>query len=159
MGKSEIRFITNEHEKEQIATFILNDLPDWFGLPESTMEYIKESKRMPFWASFSEDKPNGFIVLKETSKYTAEIYVMGVLKDEHHSGIVTRLWNYFLQYAKEHGYEYVQVKTVESGNNKYYDITNKFYKHLGFRELEVFRTLWDEWNPCQVYVMGIKEII
>ena len=143
MGKSEIRFITNEHEKEQIATFILNDLPDWFGLPESTMEYIKESKRMPFWASFSEDKPNGFIVLK----------------DEHRSGIGTRLWNYFLQYAKEHGYEYVQVKTVESGNNKYYDITNKFYKHLGFRELEVFRTLWDEWNPCQVYVMGIKEII
>ena len=53
----------------------------------------------------------------------------------------------------------VQVKTVESGNNKYYDITNKFYKHLGFRELEVFRTLWDEWNPCQVYVVGIKEII
>ena len=155
MGKSEIRLITNEHEKEQIATFILNDLPDWFGLPESTMEYISESKLMPFWASFSKDKPNGFIVLKETSKYTAEIYVMGVLKDEHHSGIGTRLWNYFLQYAKEHGYEYVQVKTVESGNNKYYDITNKFYKHLGFRELEVFRTLWDECNPCQVYVMGI----
>ena len=73
MGKSEIRFITNEEEKEKIATDILNDIPDWFGLPESTMEYISESKLMPFWASFRDDKPNGFIVLKETSKYTAEI--------------------------------------------------------------------------------------
>lgn len=155
MGKSEIRFITNEHEKEKIATYILNDLPDWFGLPESTMEYINESKSMPFWASFSGDKPNGFIVLKETSEYTAEIYVMGVLEDEHHSGIGTRLWNHFLQYAKEHGYEYVQVKTVESRNFEEYDRTNEFYRYLGFRELEVFKTLWGEGCPCQVYVMGI----
>ena len=78
MDKIEIRFITTEEEKEKIATYILNDLPDWFGLPESTMEYIKESKLMPFWTSFRDDKPNGFIVLKETSNYTAEIYVMGI---------------------------------------------------------------------------------
>lgn len=29
----------------------------------------------------------------------------------------------------------------------------KFYKSLGFKEFEVFPTLWDEWNPCQIYVM------
>ena len=28
------------------------------------------------------------------------------------------------------------------------------YKNL-FKEFEVFPTLWDEWNPCQVYVMGL----
>ena len=27
---------------------------------------------------------------------------------------------------------------------------------LGFGEFEVFPTLWDEWNPCQIYVMSLK---
>ncbi len=25
----------------------------------------------------------------------------------------------------------------------------------GFKEFEVFPTLWDEWNPCQIYVMAL----
>lgn len=36
-----------------------------------------------------------------------------------------------------------------------YDNTNRFYLALGFKEFEVFPTLWDEWNPCQVYVMAL----
>lgn len=26
----------------------------------------------------------------------------------------------------------------------------------GFKEFEVFPTLWDEQNPCQIYVMALK---
>lgn len=26
---------------------------------------------------------------------------------------------------------------------------------LGFKEFEVFPTLWDEWNPCQIYAMAL----
>ena len=26
----------------------------------------------------------------------------------------------------------------------------------GFKEFEVFPTLWDEDNPCQIYVMALK---
>ena len=37
-----------------------------------------------------------------------------------------------------------------------YDATNRFYLALGFGEFEVFPTLWDEWNPCQIYVMSLK---
>ena len=37
----------------------------------------------------------------------------------------------------------------------YLDETNCFYLSLGFKEFEIFPTLWDEWNPCQVYVMGL----
>lgn len=25
-----------------------------------------------------------------------------------------------------------------------------------FGEFEVFPTLWDEWNPCQIYIMGMR---
>lgn len=38
------------------------------------------------------------------------------------------------------------------------DITNAFYESLGFEELECFPTLWDEWNPCQVYVKYIGDL-
>ena len=38
---------------------------------------------------------------------------------------------------------------------KEYDDTNMFYLSLGFKELEVFPTLWDENNPRQIYVMAI----
>ena len=54
------------------------------------------------------------------------------------------MWEAFLEYAKEHGYEYVQVKTVKKGQYKEYDITNAFYEKIGFKELECFPNLWDE---------------
>ena len=150
-----IRFITDKKEKEYIAREILNQLPEWFGIPESTAEYIEHSKDMPFWTYFDEDKPIGFIALKETSGVTAEIYVMGILKAYHRMGIGHRLYETFEQYAKGQGYEFVQVKTVKKGRYKEYDITNSFYEKLGFKEFECFPTLWDEWNPCQVYVKCI----
>lgn len=148
--------IESAEQKEQVSSLILNALPDWFGLPESTSNYIQESKEMPFWAYYIEDKPVGFISLKETSPYTAEIFVMGILKEYHRRGIGTDLWNAFARYAKSNGYEYAQVKTVKKGHYKEYDITNSFYESLGFRELECL-PLWDEWNPCQIYVKYIGE--
>ncbi len=37
-----------------------------------------------------------------------------------------------------------------------YDQTNLFYRNVGFKEFEVFPMLWDEHNPCQIYVMALK---
>ena len=110
---------------------------------------------MPFWTCFEDEHPIGFIALKETSNVTAEIYVMGILKEYHRNGLGHLLWKAFLEYAKEYGYEYVQVKTVKKGQYKEYDITNAFYEKIEFKELECFPNLWDEWNPCQVYVKYI----
>lgn len=152
-----IRFISDENEKESIAGNILNQLPKWFGLPDSTNEYIVNSKKFPFWAYFEENVPIGFIVLKETGRFTVEIYVMGVLEEYHRKRIGHQLWESFLQYARENGYEYVQVKTVKKGCYKEYDSTTAFYEKMGFRELECLPTLWDEWNPCQIYVKYIGE--
>lgn len=95
--------IEDKYEKEQIAREILSDLSEWFGLPESTEEYINCSKEMPFWADMESKEARGFIALKETSPYTVDLYVMGVLK-----------------------------------------------------EFECFPTLWDKWNPCQIYIMSLK---
>lgn len=151
-----IEFIIDCDRKADIAGAILNQLPDWFGLPDSTKKYIEDSRELPFWAYMEENQPKGFIVLKETSPHTAEIYVMGVLKEHHNQNIGTRLFREFEQYAGEKGYEFLQVKTVQKGHYEEYDRTNAFYEHLGFREFECLPTLWDEWNPCQIYIKAVE---
>ena len=97
----------------------------------------------------------GFLYLKQTGKDTVELAVMGVLEEYHRKGIGKELFNRAKKAAKEMGYSFIQVKTVQMGKYESYDDTNQFYISLGFKELEVFPTLWDEWNPCQIYVMGI----
>lgn len=155
--------IFDGEKKRQIAADILHKLPDWFGLPESTERYISESVKMPFWAWYESEKSgggysiaSGFLALKETSPDTAEIFVMGVLPGQHRKGIGRKLYLAFEQYAREKGYLFVQVKTVQSGHYKEYDRTNAFYRAMGFSELECLPTLWDEWNPCQIYVKYIE---
>ncbi len=151
-----IREITDKNEKSRIASEILDDLPEWFGIPESTAAYVRESRDMPFWAAFSGDEPVGFIALKQTSAYTAEVFVTGVKKRFHRQGIGGELFDAFYRYAKETGYEFIQVKTVDAGHYEEYDRTRMFYEHLGFRKLEVFEELWDAHNPCLVMVMAVK---
>lgn len=53
------------------------------------------------------------------------------------------------------GYSFMQVKTVQMGLYKNYDVTNLFYKACGFKELEVIKEIWGEENPCQIYVMSL----
>ncbi len=81
---------------------------------------------------------------------------MGVLKEYHRQGVGKALFAAAKEYAKEQGYSFLQVKTVQMGKYEDYDRTNLFYRSLGFKELEVFPTLWDEDNPCQIYVMAIE---
>ncbi|WP_426350309.1 GNAT family N-acetyltransferase [Alloiococcus sp. CFN-8] len=151
-----ICMINDKEQKEQISRKVLADLPDWFGIPESTEEYISCSKDMPFWADIEEEEIRGFIALKETSPYTLELYVMGVLKEFHRNKIGKSLFQCCHNYAKEQGYLYMQVKTVKEGCYEEYDRTIAFYKSLGFKEFKCFPTLWDKWNPCQIYVRSVK---
>lgn len=106
-------YIEDKKQKELISSTILADLPDWFGLPDSTAEYVRCSQELPFWAEIENDTAKGFITLKGTSSDTAEIYVMGVLKSIHNNGVEKKLFEAFYSYAKEHGYSFIQVKTFD----------------------------------------------
>ena len=152
-----VKEIIDKKEKENIAREVLNDLPAWFGMRESTENYIQDSQEKPFLASFYNDELVGFVVLGTSSPDCAEIFVMGVQKKFHHHGAGRELNQAYEDLAKSLGYTYTQVKTVQSGHYDEYDITNKFYKAVGYKELEVFPDLWDEWNPCQIYVKYLSE--
>lgn len=147
--------ITDDQQKQAIARCILEALPEWFGIPESREEYIADSTGRIFFCALEGDEPIGFLYLKETGAATVELAVMGVVKEHHRRGVGRALFDAARAAAREAGYAFLQVKTVQMGRYPDYDATNRFYLALGFREFEVFPTLWDEHNPCQVYVMAL----
>ena len=151
-----IRVINDAQEKQRISRFILESLSEWFGIPEAREQYIRESADEIVLASVEDDQPNGFLCLKETGKDTVELAVMGVLRECHRKGIGRELFEHAKQIAVEKGYSFLQVKTVQMGRYEEYDNTNRFYLSLGLKEFEVIPTLWDEWNPCQIYVMSAR---
>lgn len=152
-----IKEIYDKDQKREISAYILKSLPDWFGIPEATEEYINRSTNLPFFVAMDESNPLGFISMKGNTQYTAEIYVMGVLPDHHRQGIGRALFNRALSWAKENGYEYLQVKTLdESHPDIHYARTRKFYLSMGFRPLECIPELWGEKNPCLIMIQCIK---
>ena len=151
-----IEQIEHADAKQTITRQILETLPEWFGLKDARESYIRESADQTFFAAFDGDRAVGFLCLKETGRDTLELSVMGVLKAYHRRGIGKALFASGKMFATESGYSFLQVKTVQMGRYEVYDRTNRFYLSLGFKELEVFPTLWDAWNPCQVYILSLQ---
>lgn len=147
--------ITDGAEKQAVVRQILEALPDWFEIEESRDAYIRESAQQLCFGAYDKDECVGFLCLKETGKATVELAVMGVLKSHHRKGVGKMLFNAAKQTAQSLGYAFMQVKTVQMGVYPEYDDTNRFYLALGFQEFEVLPTLWDEANPCQIYVMAL----
>lgn len=150
-----VEWIEDQERRKQITDRILNELPDWFGIPDSIREYVEGCADKPYWAWMEGTEPVGFFALKENSPYTAEVYVCGIRNEYQGRGIGKMLFQALFGYAKEHGYQFLQVKTVREGCYESYDRTNQFYRKMGFREFECFPELWDVHNPCQIYVMAI----
>ena len=147
--------IFDKDEKRKIARNILESLREWFEVDESREKYIAESGDRIFLAAKEDGKYVGFLCLKETGRETVELSVMGVLKEYHRCGLGRQLFEEAKKIAKEKGYSFFQVKTVQFGVYEDYDITNRFYRACGFKEFEVIKELWGEDNPCQIYVMAL----
>ncbi len=151
-----VGYVQSPEEKRRVARAILEALPEWFGIPEAREEYIQKSADQPFWRADADGETAGFLYLMETGKDTAELYVLGVRKEYHRMGIGKAMFRAAYAFAREKGYSFLQVKTVQMGRYEAYDRTNRFYRALGFKEFEVIPELWGESNPCQIYVMAIE---
>ena len=150
-----IEQINEPAAKRAISRKILEALHDWFEVDESREKYISDCVDWIFLAAKENGEYAGFLCLKETGKDTVELAVMGVLKEFHRHGLGRKLFEEAKKIATEAGYSFMQVKTVAMGKYPDYDKTNLFYISCGFREFEVFPELWDEDNPCQIYVMAL----
>jgi ribosomal protein S18 acetylase RimI-like enzyme len=152
----DISQIHDKQQKREIAADILHDLPDWFGIPESTQRYITQSMDMPFFAALEAAKPVGFVAIREINPYTAEIYVMGVLKEYHRHGAGRALVNEVLKQVKEKGFEFLMVKTLDGSDpDVNYSRTREFYQAVGFKPLECIPEIWGKENPCLLLVQHL----
>ena len=151
-----IEQINDSAKKQAIARKILEALHDWFEVDESREKYISDCANWIFLAAKENGEYVGFLCLKETGDATVELAVMGVLKEYNRKGLGRKLFEAARKIASEKGYSFMQVKTVQMGVYEDYDITNRFYKACGFKELEVIKEIWGEENPCQIYVMSLK---
>lgn len=149
--------LIDSEEKMKVTGEVLESLSEWFAIEESRKHYIAYSADQMFWCAYCGRQVAGFLYLNETGRDTVELCVMGVKKEYHRLGIGRALFEAAYDTAKKYGYSFIQVKTVQMGKYPDYDDTNRFYQSLGFKEFEVFPTLWDEANPCQIYVMSLHE--
>lgn len=140
---------TDPQTKAKISSEILADLPEWFGLPESTAEYIANSQKLPMFVAATDTQAVGFLTLRTTSQKTAEIDCMGLLKKYHQQGIGQKLIVAAMKWCRQNRIDFLQVKTLaDTHPDENYAKTRKFYQKAGFTEVETFPTLWGEANPC-----------
>ncbi|MBR0438623.1 MAG: GNAT family N-acetyltransferase [Clostridia bacterium] len=147
--------IRDREDKKKIAREVLEDLKDWFENDEGRENLIKESEELTFLADREDGQVRGFLAIRKTGDVTCEIAVIGVKKAYRGTGIGRVLVETSKAYARAMGAKFLQVKTVKKGMYKEYDQTNDFYRSVGFGEFEVIEDLWDEANPCQIYIMAL----
>ena len=75
-----IEEVKDEDQKMAVVHEVLKDLPEWFGIPESTQAYIEGAKDLQVWAAYQESDLTGFVSLSYSSEECAEIDCLGVKK-------------------------------------------------------------------------------
>ena len=146
-----IKEVKDANQKMAVVAEVLKDLPEWFGIPESTQAYIEGAKELQVWAAYQENELTGFVSLSYSSEECAEIDCLGVKKAHQGRGIGSQLLAILESEARKN-VDFLQVKTVAEGSNKDYDRKNIFYRSIGFKKLEIFPQLWGPQNPCQILI-------
>jgi GNAT superfamily N-acetyltransferase len=132
---------------------ILDELTDWFGIEEALEGYKAEIDNLPTFLAYENDHILGFLCFKKHNEYSGEIYVMGVALDYHRKGIGRTLINSMEDWSKNQGIEFIQVKTLgPSIDDINYMKTRAFYSAMGFKPLEEIKTIWNEQNPCLIFI-------
>lgn len=140
-------------ERSRIAEAVLRDLPDWFGIEDATRKYIEDTATLP---TFAVEPDAGFLCVKQHTPRAAEIYVMGVRREQHRQGIGRALVVGAERWCRARGIRYLQVKTLgPSRPDSGYEATRAFYEAVGFAALEELHGLWDEGNPTLILVKEV----
>lgn len=151
-----IYFEKDIDRKSIICEDILNDLPDWFGQPESILEYKNTVKKLPFLVISFNNEVIGFCAIKIEHIINCDLYVLGIKYQYHKQGIGSILISYIEKYCIENNIPYMTVLTLsDRDNNEHYRRTRKFYKKNGFVKFKELPTLWDKSTPA---LLMIKQV-
>ncbi len=147
-----VTITTMPSEAAETCEQILRALPEWFGIEEAIVHYRKNIESMPTWVALDNDRIVGFLTVNHHNEYSAEIDVMGVLKEYHRKGVGRTLVEHVEKLLREQKIEYLEVKTLAPSRECHdYELTRRFYVSVGFRPLEE-NNLWGDANPCLIMI-------
>ena len=127
---------------------ILRALPDYFGIEEALIQYLKDIEEMPVFIASLQGDTIGFLAINRHTKVAAEIHVMGVLPEEHRKGVGSALIESAERYLRINGVRILEVKTLgESHPDKNYAKTRLFYLSQGFLPIEEIPDFWCKGLP------------
>jgi len=145
----QVRIVESPQQRRNICLAILRALPDWFGSEVALLDYAHQCETLPVFAALEGKQPLGFVALKQHSKFTREICVMGALPEAHRRGVGRALLSACEETCRAEGTRFLTVKTLaDTHPDEGYAKTRAFYQAMGFVPLEVFPLHWDEENPC-----------
>ncbi len=81
-----MRIIQLNPGDEEICRSILLALPEWFGRPEATAQYVEHASTAPMLVA-QDKQALGFVALARHNNWTYEIHSMGVMPEFHRRGI------------------------------------------------------------------------
>lgn len=143
--------------KSEICEKILRQLPEWFGIEASTLEYINNVLDKEMVIIKSDEEIIGFLSLDTLEKSTSEIYVMGINPNYHRLGLGRKLINYAIKSCRLSDKKLLLVKTLsDSVDNKEYFISRSFYSSCGFVKVHEDLNIWGESNPCLIMALNIQ---
>ena len=141
---------------EQICADLLDQLPTWFGIPESNAEYVAMARTNETLIAFGGDEAVGLLTLVHHNPLASEIHLMAVRPELHRAGIGRALVDAAEARLRGRGVRFLQVKTLaDTHPDEGYAATREFYLGMGFTPLEVFTELWDPSNPALQLVKAL----
>jgi ribosomal protein S18 acetylase RimI-like enzyme len=140
--------------RPDVVDAVLRELPEWFGIESSIVEYVERSRTLPTYLATVDDDAVGVLVLEHHSPASAEMYLLGVRRAHHRRGVGRALVEAAERDLRANGTQFLQVKpSGRAARRPEYEATRRFYEALGYRPLQEFAVdeLWDG-NPCRVMV-------
>lgn len=132
---------------------LLAGLPEWFGIPAATAEYVDDATRLETWTVRNHDsRVVGVALVARHFPHVAEIHLMAVDRALRGRGIGRALVDALVEDSRGRGVLLLEVKTLAASHPDVgYAQTRLFYEAVGFLPLEV-TDLWGEDSPCLIMV-------
>ena len=137
---------------------VLRALPDYFGIEEALVQYLKDIETQPTFHAYLDRSLVGFLTITRHTAGSAEIHVMGVLPKEHRKGIGSELVRTAEHFLIQDGVVLFEVKTLgEAHPDENYKRTRAFYRAQGFLPLEEISDFWGKGLPTLFMVKPLTQ--
>jgi GNAT superfamily N-acetyltransferase len=148
----EIKRTAGSAELSGTTARLLAMLPSWFGIPESTAEYVESATHLPATVAHAAGSPIGVLLHRRHFPEAAEIHLLAVDPTWHRQGVGRALVAAVEADLSADGCRVLQVKTLGATHpDPGYARTRAFYRGVGFLPLEETTELWPG-NPCLIMV-------